>query len=199
MTGRVAGVAGVARWVGAGVARWVGAGVARWVAAAAGVLGVGVARWAAAAAGVLGVVGVAGGVACGAGSTGTRLPGVEAVVDGPASGYSAVTITAGNRTAPLDATERSRLIPLFAARVLVAPEALSSYGLDPPVATLELVRSRNGPRRVDVGDPTFDGRFIYVRRQAESTVFLVAADALRPVLARVGLTVVQPTPRTSST
>jgi hypothetical protein len=68
------------------------------------------------------------------------------------------------------------------------PASLVEYGLDRPQADLTY-RPVNGagPVTVDVGSANFDRHFVYLQRRGRATVYLVAADSLRPALAVVGI------------
>ena len=127
---------------------------------------------------------------CG-GSSGSRSP-VPVVVSGQASTWTAVTISAEGHTVDVPSDARGDLTPLLATRALGRPAPLSEYGLDHPQATLSY-RSRAGTTTdVDIGQPNFDRHFLYVQRRGQPGVYLVAADALRPVLALVGIEITPP-------
>jgi hypothetical protein len=102
-----------------------------------------------------------------------------------------ITVGAGGRSVEVPRDLRARLAPLLASRDLPAPRPPAEYGLDQPQAQL----SYRGGQRVEdilVGSANFDRHFFYLRRGDAATVYLVPADALRPVLALVGVTVAPP-------
>jgi hypothetical protein len=82
--------------------------------------------------------------------------------------------------------------PLIAARRLARPEAPASYGLDHPQARLVYRRRAGGELAVEVGAGSFDGHLVYARRTGAVTVYLLAADTLRPYLALVGVALPPP-------
>jgi hypothetical protein len=125
--------------------------------------------------------------ACGSGGTGsnaaTTVP--PNVVPERASAWTSIVVTAaGGRRADVPASMFAKASPLLTGRLFDSPEALSSYGLDAPGATLEY-RGSGRVRTVVVGRQNFDGHGYYVQRKGDPRVFLVPADQLDPLLALV--------------
>ena len=65
------------------------------------------------------------------------------------------------------------------------------YGLDHPQAQLSY-RATGRAADVLIGSANFDRHFLYARRAASATVYILPADSLRPVLALVGIDVAPP-------
>jgi len=127
--------------------------------------------------------------ACGGGSSRSTDKVPEVV---PGSSWVDVTVSSATASADVPPDARKNLTPLLATRLLTRPASLSEYGLDHPQATLSY-RSRAGTTTdVDIGQPNFDRHFLYVQRRGQPGVYLVAADALRPVLALVGIEITPP-------
>lgn len=127
--------------------------------------------------------------ACGSGggtTTATTLP--PNVVPEQASAWTTITVraTASGREARAPDDLKPRVAPLLTGRLLRTVEALSSYGLDSPQATVTYA-GRDTTRVVHVGKATFDGHGYYVQREGDRRVFLVPADQIQPLLALVGL------------
>jgi len=123
--------------------------------------------------------------ACG-GSSGSSA-GAPAVVAGSASTWTGITVSAESMSAEVPADARKNLTPLLATRALDRPASLVEYGLDRPQAELTYHGRSGSTADVMVGQPNFDRHFVYVQRRGRPTVYLVPADTLRPVLARVGI------------
>jgi hypothetical protein len=117
---------------------------------------------------------------------------VPTLVAGPDSAWPVVTVSAEGRSAELPADLRRKITPLLGTRALERPAPLGEYGLDRPVADLSFHGSSGQIAVVVVGNPNFDRHFVYAQRRGRATVYLVPADALRPVLALVGIDVRPP-------
>src|SRR5207237_4902176 len=98
-------------------------------------------------------------------------------------------------SAEVPADARKNLTPLLATRALDRPASLVEYGLDRPQAELTYHGRSGSTADVTVGQPNFDRHFVYVQRRGRPTVYLVPADTLRPVLARVGIEIKPPPER----
>lgn len=101
----------------------------------------------------------------------------------------AVTAVATQRTAAVPPSLRKGLAPLLIARTVDRPGPLSDYGLDAPLATLSYQLAPAAPVIVTVGGTNFDRSLFYVQRDGDAKVYLVLAEAIRPVLALVGIQV----------
>lgn len=134
---------------------------------------------------VAGFVAVSG---CAGGGT-TADHNVPVVVAGPASAWSAMTVSTPSATKDVPADAREQLAPLRAARALDRPEGPSAYGLDHPRATLSYrpASSATAAVDVDIGNANFDRHFVYVQQRGRPTIYLVPADTLRSTLAMVGI------------
>jgi hypothetical protein len=130
---------------------------------------------------------VAGLVLVGCAGSSAKDPGVPVVVSGSASTWTAVTVSAEGRSVDVSPEARSNLTPLLATRALGRPAALSEYGLDRPQAELTYRGRSGGSAVVQIGNVNFDRHFFYAQRRGRATVYLVAADTLRPALALVGI------------
>ena len=128
--------------------------------------------------------------ACGKGSP--SRPPVPVVVQGGASTWPHVLVQAGGHTAEVGADLSAKLTPLLATRAFTRPEALTVYGLDRPQAQLDYRGTAGRTAVVVIGGLNFDRHFFYAQRPGRATVYLVAADALRPVVALVGIDVAPP-------
>ena len=115
---------------------------------------------------------------------------VPEVVSG--SAWADVTISSATASAEVPPDARKNLTPLLASRLLMRPPPLSEYGLDHPQATLSYKSGAGATTDVDIGQVNFDRHFLYVQRRGQPGVYLVAADALRPVLALVGIEITPP-------
>jgi len=127
--------------------------------------------------------------ACGGGSS-TSADKVPEVVSG--SSWADVRVSSATTSAAVPADARKNLTPLLASRLLTRPAPLPEYGLDHPQATLSYKSPTGTTADVDIGQPNFDRHFLYVQRRGRPGVYLVAADALRPVLALVGIEITPP-------
>ena len=127
--------------------------------------------------------------ACGGGSS-TAGDKVPEVVSG--SAWADVTVSSATASADVPPDSRKNLTPLLASRLLTRPAALPEYGLDHPQATLSYKSAAGATADVDIGQVNFDRHFLYVQRRGRPGVYLVAADALRPVLALVGIEITPP-------
>jgi hypothetical protein len=114
------------------------------------------------------------------------------VAEGAAALTGISVVAATGREAAVPAGEWGRVAPLIAARRLARPEAPASYGLEHPQARLVYRRRVGGELDVEVGAGSFDGHLVYARRAGEATVYLLAADTLRPYLALVGVALPSP-------
>jgi hypothetical protein len=129
--------------------------------------------------------------ACGGGSsTSGSADTVPEVVSG--SSWVGVRVMGGTGSADVPPDARKKLTPLLATRVFSRPAPLSEYGLDHPQAALTFTAGSGATADVDIGQPNFDRHFLYVQRRGRPSVYLVAADALRPVLALVGIEIAPP-------
>lgn len=121
------------------------------------------------------------------------LPAVPVVVAGSASAWPVVTIgTPSGAPVEVPSELRRQLTPLLATRALERPLALADYGLDHPQAQLVYKSPSGATAAVELGQANFDRHFVYAQRQGRPTVYLIAADTLRPVLALVGIEVKPP-------
>jgi len=128
--------------------------------------------------------------ACGAGSS-TSADKVPAVVSG--SSWTSVRVSNGTTSADVPPAARKNLAPFLVSRVLAPPPApLSEYGLHHPQATLTYTSRAGSTADVDIDQPNFDRHFVYVQRRGRPAVYLAPADALRPVLALVGVDIKPP-------
>lgn len=106
-----------------------------------------------------------------------------------------ITRTDGSGSADVtDADVHRFYTPLLAARTITDPEPLSAYGLDRPVAIIT-IDSGQSTLALLVGSANFDGTGYYVSRPGDRRVYLVLADAVRPLLDLVGLRPPAPPPR----
>jgi len=126
-------------------------------------------------------------VCVGCGGSSRSGSGVPAVVSGPASTWTAVTISAQGKTVDVPSDARSHLTPLLATRALDRPAPLPEYGLDRPQAELAYHGSSGSTVVVEIGNVNFDRHFLYALRRGTATVYLVPADTLRPALSLVGI------------
>jgi len=78
------------------------------------------------------------------------------------------------------------------ARIFANPDPLAEYGLDRPRAVLVFVLNSGGSVTLWIGSADFDRRGVYVGKPEDPRVYLAPADALRPVLALVGITLAPP-------
>jgi len=126
-------------------------------------------------------------------SSSVKGAGVDRLVaEGPSALTGISVVAATGREAAVPAGEWARVAPLVAARRLSRPEAPAAYGLDHPRARLVYRRRAGGELDVEVGADSFDGHLVYARRATEATVYLLAADTLRPYLALVGVALPPP-------
>ena len=142
----------------------------------------------------LAVAVLAGTSACGGGNA--PKPGgppAVTVVPGPASRWASITVTAGDRSADVPPTMWRNLTPLLASRAFTEPDAPATYGLDRPIALLRWRAPDGATAEVTVGGPDFNHHLAYAAKPGERPVYLLAADALGPVLALVGVTLPEPT------
>jgi len=132
--------------------------------------------------------------ACGGGSSGSSgsSTDVPEVVSGQPSTWTDVTVSTPTASTDVPASARKDLAPLLATRVFDHPEALSVYGLDHPQATLTYKGRTGATVAVDIGQPNFDRHFLYMQRRGSPVVYLVPADAFRPLLAMVGIDIAPP-------
>lgn len=142
---------------------------------------------------LVGVLGLAGAACASSGPSAGSVPVPPLVVPGPASAYASVQISAGVRSVALNQSGWAGIAPLVAARSFSPTEALASYGLAPPAATIEYHRSAGADLTLFVGSAGFDAHFVYVMLPGKSTIYTVAADRLRSLLAEVGVVVPEPT------
>jgi hypothetical protein len=129
---------------------------------------------------------------CGGSSNSGSASKVPEVVAGPASAWTAVTVTTETASADVPADARKNLTPLLATRALDRPAPLSEYGLDHPQGELTYKGKDGSSVNVEIGQPNFDRHFLYVQRVGSPAVYLVPADTLRPVLALVGIEIKAP-------
>jgi len=109
------------------------------------------------------------------------------VAEGPGA-FAAISVVASTgREAAVPRGDWGTVAPLLAARRLTRPEPASSYGLDHPRARLVYRKVAGSEVDVDVGAPSFDGHLVYARLPGRAAVYLLAADALRPLLAMAGV------------
>jgi hypothetical protein len=118
---------------------------------------------------------------------------VVTLVAGAPSTWADIRVVAGSRSAPVGAELAARVAPLRAARGLLPNEPLSAYGLDRPPARLEYRRRDASPVvAIQLGAPNFDNHFVYAARAGDRRVYLLANDAVGPVLALVGIDIGPP-------
>ena len=129
--------------------------------------------------------------ACAACAHKTTSPPVPTVVPGPTSSWEHITISAGPRSVEVPPELRGRVAPLRASRGVLRPVPAEEYGLDHPQAQLSY-RATGRAADVLIGSANFDRHFLYARRAASATVYILPADSLRPVLALVGIDVAPP-------
>lgn len=122
----------------------------------------------------------------------TSRPGVPALVAGPPSRFTRVTITAAARHAAVPGPLLTALAPLLIARDFGQSKDLASFGLDRPQATLHYEAANGAVVDVQIGAPDFDRHGVYAMRDGDLRVYMVLADAVRPVLALVGITLAPP-------
>jgi hypothetical protein len=138
---------------------------------------------------------VAGGlVGCGAAHPSKAVTAEPAnVVSGPPSRYDAIDIaTPAGHDSSVPSGLRAGLAPLLTARDF-GPEAnLADYGLDHPEGVIIYRRGDAVVARVSIGTTNFDRTGFYAMLQGDPAVDLVLADAIRPVLALVGVEVAPP-------
>jgi hypothetical protein len=127
--------------------------------------------------------------ACSGGGGNSANQEVPVVVPGPASAWSAVTVSGQGAPIEISQQDRAKLAPLRAARALDRLGSPGDYGLDHPRAALSYRPASSGgpPADVDIGNANFDRHFVYVQRRGRPTVYLVPADTLRSALAQVGI------------
>jgi hypothetical protein len=113
--------------------------------------------------------------------------GVITLAPGPPSAYRSITATGPVGSRDLTADLREAAVPLLAARAFARPQPLVEYGLDHPQGGLHYEPVRGPARDIAFGGLSFDGRAIYASRPADSRVFLVFVDRLRPVLTAIGI------------
>jgi hypothetical protein len=144
---------------------------------------------------LLGLAAVIGLVACGASGRGsmtsTTAAGVATLVPGPPDAYTGVDVIAGGRAASVPRPEWPGLAGLVVAREITPAGPLSTYGLDPPRATLRFRRPGREVVDVAIGNPTFDRHGFYAR--TGGPVLLIFGTELRAPLAQVGIVVGPPT------
>jgi len=140
------------------------------------------------AATVLAATGVA---ACHHGGPVKAVSPPAAVVSGA---FDAISVTAAStqRSALVPPALRQGLAPLLIARTVDRPGPPSDYGLDAPLATLAYQLAPAPPLMVTIGGTNFDRSLFYVQRAGDPTVYAVLAEAVRPVLALVGIQVSPP-------
>jgi hypothetical protein len=103
-----------------------------------------------------------------------------------------VTAAASHQTAAVPGGLQKALNPLLIARIVDQQGPLSDYGLDDPPASLTYRRGGTSPVVVRIGGTNFDRRGIYVQRAGDPHIYLVLAEAVRPVLTLVGLQIAPP-------
>lgn len=136
---------------------------------------------------VLGLVLLAG---CGRGGPpAVSSPAPPVVVPGSPGAFTEVELEAGTRQVSLSSAEVRTIAPLLAAKGFRPVEALPEYGLDPARARLVYRRRRGSATVLLLGGTTFDDHFVYVMKPSGSSIYTVAADQLRPLLALVGVAV----------
>jgi len=135
---------------------------------------------------------VVGTSACGGGGPARPPATLRNVVDGPATRWSSIVISAGGRAVQLSGALRDGVAPLVAARVIAPPPPDADTGLDHPLAVLRYAVAGQTAVAVDIGGPNFDSHGYYVRREGSPTVYLVLADPVRRLLAAVGVTTPPP-------
>jgi hypothetical protein len=131
---------------------------------------------------------------CGGGthSPTTTAVGVPSLVPGPPSRYGRVTVSAGARQVDVPTSQLTLLAPLLIARNLGVPASLADFGLDRPLGQLVYETSGAVAATVTIGAANFDRHGFYATLAGDATVYLVLADAIRPVLALVGVQVAPP-------
>jgi hypothetical protein len=125
-------------------------------------------------------------------TTTTSAVGTPAVVAGPPSRYDQIQVSAGARQAPVPNALQGQLAPLLIARNFGPQTALGDYGLDHPEAQLSYRSGATVVATVYIGAANFDRHGFYAKREADPDVYLLLADAIRPVLALVGIRVAPP-------
>jgi hypothetical protein len=131
---------------------------------------------------------------CGGGtsSSTTTAGGVPSLVPGPPSRYGRVTVSAGDRQADVPSNQLGLLAPLVIARNLGRPASLADFGLDHPLGRLVYQASGGVAATVTIGAANFDRHGFYATLAGDPAVYVVLADAIRPVLALVGIQVAPP-------
>ncbi|MEY2571697.1 MAG: hypothetical protein QOE63_2047 [Acidimicrobiaceae bacterium] len=96
---------------------------------------------------------------------------------------AAVTVTlTGGQPVAVPAAVLTRVVPFLVRRVFDAPEALSEYGLDAPIASVTFADSMD-PITLTIGAQVFDQTAYYVQRVGDGRVWLVLTESIAPLLA----------------
>jgi hypothetical protein len=101
----------------------------------------------------------------------------------PASAEQAsITVTRADQTMQVPAAVVSEVVPFLVRRVFEPTEPLSSYGLDRPVARVDLAMPDGSTITLHVGGQDFDATAYFVQRNGDGRIWLVLTKSIAPLL-----------------